>query len=303
MNEKLIKQLQEGKIAVKNDSTVEELREVIKYAFPNDHGHLHGINTYYYRSLYRTDWAFNNFTNLPSYSVKEFLKDDFVLPKKWCIKLTKENKQTVQNWRIKNHYDCDINEGHFIFENASWNFNNKDNELEITFEQFKEHVLKEEIMEKKIIGYKLVKTEFRDAVRAIVTDKKWFDSHFDNISEVGNFGNIDGHLEYNEIYIEIKNAGVLDLWFEPIYEEEVQLPIINGYKGEMSGDRHTHVVTYGCAILSVNKLKKILDACNSIVSSGAGNREVKAFVLDSGVEVTLKEIEQIVKHRDAKSIY
>lgn len=297
MNEKLIKQLQEGEIAVHNDGTLEELREVLRYAFPKDDWPTTGTSKYY-KSYESNLWISTDKTNLPSYSVKEFLKEEFVLPEKWCIKLTKENKQTVQNWRIKNHYYCDINEGHFIFENASWSFNNEDNELEITFEQFKQKYLNME--EKKIIGYKLTKPEYNDVAIKIakIENPSW--SGFKENNFLKSNEKCRDYLGYVE---NLKKAGVLDLWFEAVYEEEVQLPIINGYKGEISGDRHTHVVTYGCAILSVNKLKRILDACNTVGSSGAGNREVKAFVLDSGVEVTLKEIEQIVKYRDAKSIY
>ena len=48
MNEKLIKQLIEGTIALKNDGTLEELNKVLKYAFPLDIGNIRHI---YIRSL------------------------------------------------------------------------------------------------------------------------------------------------------------------------------------------------------------------------------------------------------------
>ena len=46
MNEKLIKQLREGTIALKNDGTLEELEKVLQYAFPNDL-YSRGQYTYY----------------------------------------------------------------------------------------------------------------------------------------------------------------------------------------------------------------------------------------------------------------
>ena len=40
MNEKLIKQLREGTIALKYDGTLDELKKVLKYAFPLDNSLL-----------------------------------------------------------------------------------------------------------------------------------------------------------------------------------------------------------------------------------------------------------------------
>lgn len=66
-----------------------------------------------------------------------------------------------------------------------------------------------ESTEKKIIGYKLVKPEYKDA-----------------IEKIANFNNFDS---FEDSYQEfkwcksgadsLKEAGVLDLWFEPVYEE------------------------------------------------------------------------------------
>ena len=50
MNEKLIKQLREGTIALKNDGTLDELNKVLKYAFPNDASVSRGFTEYYFVS-------------------------------------------------------------------------------------------------------------------------------------------------------------------------------------------------------------------------------------------------------------
>jgi hypothetical protein len=140
MNNHLIKQLQEGKIAVHNDGTLEELREVLKYAFPKDGWYVHGA-TKYYKSNGGTQWISIDKTDFPSYSVKEFLK--------------------------------------------------------------------EKTMEKKIIGYKLTKPEYEKAANQITGTENLI-----LYSQNYNF-QID-----TIAYDRVVKAGVLDLWFEPVYEEE-----------------------------------------------------------------------------------
>ena len=81
MNEKLIKQLREGTIALKNDGTLDELNKVLKYAFPNDVSVSRGFTKYYFVSEHKNYWSLYDTTNLPSHSVKEFLKPESEYPK------------------------------------------------------------------------------------------------------------------------------------------------------------------------------------------------------------------------------
>ena len=77
---------------------------------------------------------------------------------------------------------------------------------------------KENNMEKEIIGYKLIKSEYKEAACKIgATDLN--SSLGKNIAEAKNTIN------------KLKEAGVLDLWFEPVYKEEKQdivLTLSNG---------------------------------------------------------------------------
>ena len=69
-------------------------------------------------------------------------------------------------------------------------------------------------MEKKIIGYKLKEDfkQYEEAAIIIATMSK--ESFYSWIPKVGyNFGN------GSELYFRFKKAGVLDLWFEPVYAE------------------------------------------------------------------------------------
>jgi hypothetical protein len=67
-----IKDLSEGKCAVINDGTLEELWEVLSLAFPNDKAEAHGTHNYYLK--YRNGWKAQLKTDLPTQSVKLFLK-------------------------------------------------------------------------------------------------------------------------------------------------------------------------------------------------------------------------------------
>ena len=81
MNEKLIKQLKERTIALKNDGTLNELRKVLKYAFPLDTGNTTGLYLNYSASNKKDYWTGADTPNLPSHSVKEFLKPENEYPK------------------------------------------------------------------------------------------------------------------------------------------------------------------------------------------------------------------------------
>lgn len=81
MNEKLIKQLREGTVAVKNDCTIDELNKVLQYAFPNDYTKSNGNRKYYFKHDDGNIWMWGEKTDLPTHSVKEFLKPESEYPK------------------------------------------------------------------------------------------------------------------------------------------------------------------------------------------------------------------------------
>lgn len=81
MNEKLIKQLREGTIALKNDGTLDELNKVLQYAFPNDYTKSNGNRKYYFKHDDENIWMWGEKTDLPTHSVKEFLKPESEYPK------------------------------------------------------------------------------------------------------------------------------------------------------------------------------------------------------------------------------
>jgi hypothetical protein len=71
-------------------------------------------------------------------------------------------------------------------------------------------------MEKKIIGYKLTKPQFKEAVLKIATFGGPYNFLGTDLGE-----KID--IKKPENIQLLKEAGVLDLWFEPVYEPEFKV--------------------------------------------------------------------------------
>ena len=83
-------------------------------------------------------------------------KDDFMLPERWAVRITEENMDMLIKWVERQpDYDgnfiksCKFNIGHFVvpaktyFDNSyqHWDTELLDDQIEITTEQFKKHVL------------------------------------------------------------------------------------------------------------------------------------------------------------------
>lgn len=86
-----------------------------------------------------------------------FAKEEFVLPKKWCIKRNKENYIIINNWFKSNNYGNPTAGDQYIrISNDNKNYDSSfsydkrfENYTEITFDQFKKYVLKESIEQPK----------------------------------------------------------------------------------------------------------------------------------------------------------
>ena len=144
-------------------------------------------------------------------------------PEKWAIELYPEVKKWIENEYQTNCYSEDPKNNIFHFPNwrngngflKHWHTSNivEKGYTQITLEQFKKHFLKEKTMKKEIIGYKLIKPEYEGALKNIQPqwNKKIHEEKGYNVAI--NSG----------VYYDFKKAGVLDLWFEPVYEEEFKV--------------------------------------------------------------------------------
>lgn len=129
-------------------------------------------------------------------------------PEFWQIRRDPSNYIVINEWMNEHHSSTHnrYSDSYGLVNNKNQNKSIDQHLPEITFEQFKIHVLKQTKMEKQIIGYKLIKPEFVDAVNQIV--------HHRSVTEMLTWMEDRPKGTYFDL---LKSAGVLDIWFEPIY--------------------------------------------------------------------------------------
>ena len=134
-------------------------------------------------------------------------------------------------------------------------------------------------MDKKIIGYKLVKPQFLQEVISI--GQIYSVSSKEGVEDViFRSPVVKSNLEY---------AGVLNLWFEPVYVEEKKLPKINNYEGKIEGD----YVVYGsnCAKFHKNFFLQLSQFKQT--NSSSQNRTIKSVTLSSGVTIQMEDVYKV----------
>lgn len=87
-NQELIQKLREGKIAVKNDGSLEQLQAVLKEAFPEDNTIPNGSRQYYAKKEGSpVEWLPDKtYPNMLSFSIENFFKDLKGFPKKYVLR-------------------------------------------------------------------------------------------------------------------------------------------------------------------------------------------------------------------------
>ena len=107
---------------------------------------------------------------------------------------------------------------------------------------------KEESIEKEIVGYKLIKPEYRKAAE-----------------KIGNFVNFEVFERYTHIVPnsiggfqkvakKLAEAGVLDLWFEPVYETEKKVIVLSNSKSVIVNKDSAEVENTIIKITSIQNL-------------------------------------------------
>lgn len=226
-----------------------------------------------------------NFINNPTLITLEEWNEavnGFVLPERWYVRIP--NKQIgliVAEWAGFDWYERLPKYVTYVNFNKTHSDCLNPQLTEITFEQFKKYVL---MKDKEIIGYK-IKPECEKY--KLAASKIW-----------GNFENNwilapDGthFLKNSYCYIALKKAQVLDLWFDPVYATKYSLPKINGYNGELRANNTE--IKYGCALMSIPKLKRIYEYKDLSIE-----RCISSIRLNTGIEITIKEIKQIIDYVD-----
>jgi len=222
----------------------------------------------------------------------------FVLPEFWHVLVTDESKPALSEWLFDsklNMYTLKPNV-HIVGvckKNGTKSFNIKEDLIglnfnfgeEITFEQFKKYVLKQNIMEnKKLVGYK-IKDEFKEIEKEAASIAQY-------VSNYGLFFKFENGCNFmvnSNPWYNLKKAGVLDIWFEPVYVTEKQLPKINNYEGKIEGD----YVVYGnnCAKFHKNFFLQLSQFKQT--NSSNQNRTIKSVTLSSGVTIQMEDVYKI----------
>lgn len=163
------------------------------------------------------DWGQNIPNYIKIYTLKEVLDMEFVLPEKWYFKGCSESvdmDESTPQWKWFNNKsgkNYAFAPRYYYKSDGLYSEDIPTGYEEITFEQFKQHVLKQNIMDKEIIGYNLKKEceSYRSAAEKIADG--FVTKPFSNGVLFG-VNSITAHS--------LKNAGVLDLWFEPVYAQD-----------------------------------------------------------------------------------
>lgn len=145
---------------------------------------------------------------------------------------------------------------------------------EITFEQFKKYILNEDMEDKKVDYYKLIKPEFSKAAEAIMEINLGYEAD-------------EGVVRVPSCIEKLEKAGVLNLWFEPVYKSRPPQIEINGYKGEFF-DSH---VIFGCASIS----KEIFENLYTAREYKNTNRDIESVTIGKGV-FSKEVIKQIAEY-------
>lgn len=149
---------------------------------------------------------------LPEGHVDLIKKDTFVLPEKWIIEVTPETKSVINEWKLQQEWTIslfDVDYAYVAQNGCGTSETFASGQTKITFEQFKTHILKEKTMEKGIIEYKLKFAKYIKAANTITGTNTDYTKN--------------GFIPDSVAYKKLKEAGVLDLWFEPVYAPEYKV--------------------------------------------------------------------------------
>lgn len=235
------------------------------------------------------------FKNNPTVlTIQEFIElskeveDEFVLPDKWLVRpLNNYQVQVLTKWRKGEHYGK-LFEVCMTSDKVWWSYDavfvtNLKEYKEITFEQFQKYVLKQSCMEKEIIGYNLINSKFENAALALCVIGNKFGRPLGLKADVLNKENINA----------LKEAGVLDIWFEPVYDSLIPDITIKGYKGEFFDD----YVKFGCAEI---ESKFFVDIYEGLIKNKSEfypktNKDIKAVTIGKGI-FSVEQIKQIAEY-------
>lgn len=256
----LIKQLQEGEIALEfnRSDQSEDLQKVMKVAFPNDSAKPTGSSRYYWC---RTDipvnervWLVSDDINMKTVALSEFLKELEDSSPTNIVSQMREGKVAIfmdshtgeAEQRLKEiiakafpkagkpsgwcAYYCKAN------SQDTWDYWGEPYQVEGKTIVPITTLLKS--MSKEIVGYKLAKPEYNAAAAKICG----YSLKMDKITDSHYAGYDLNFLLDSDDRRSLEKAGVLDLWFEPVYKKEIPKIKIGEYTGTIDKEKRAVMI-------------------------------------------------------------
>lgn len=213
---------------------------------------------------------------------REYPKPEFVLPEKWCIK----SENAEQHLEIVNYFE-QISESNSVVSLYAWQYHGYfyfhkpfyssrcalefklDEYTKLTFEQFEKYILKKENMRmKKLIGYKIIKPQYIKASEIITNFPGLFDERKESSLPAQGIHFTAG----SACAMSLRAAGVLDLWFEPVYEEEIVVLSLGSPEKTNIKISKGKIVVEGTNEIALNQLHAIYQGldricCNELIGT------------------------------------
>lgn len=230
LNKQLIEKVAKGDVAIDNtgNPNLELLRAVLKEAFPQDKDISHG-KAHFFQTVEGKYWSGHYKTSLPTIPLLDFLEKEEAFPlDDFGVLVENSNGKEIVDYLVSKGFKNPsgyvgnvVNSAYYFIESKSkynfikCNFKNPTSKT-YTLQQLKQL----DMQDKEIIGYKLIKPEYENAAIKIVAMD--LPLTVDRITPKTKTGNS------TVMYDRLKKAGVLELWFEPVYATSEQTVSMNG---------------------------------------------------------------------------
>ncbi len=199
-----------------------------------------------------------------------------------CLGWSKETPTRVSEFGFENL----ISFGYNFINSECWILAEKPDYDGKNYYMFKESDLlegsKKFFGKKKIIGYKLKAENFKQVVYELLFAYSFNFKEFETKAYL-----------YPTVVKRLQRLNILDLWFEPVYEELKPVYKMDGYKAEF--EEHSGVVTFGCQEYDPGEVKTLIDA---IYILDKINRDasltVKGLSLSNGDTLKLAQLREIL---------
>lgn len=176
-------------------------------------------------------------------------------------------------------------EGAFIDDGGNCNGHWPQNNVYFTKaskEEIIAHFTKNKTMNKKIEGYKLIKPEYNAAALKLVGITAW------NPNPTWDFK--EGSPEYDKLLA----AGVLNLWFAPVYEQEDRYLTVTCDQGEFKVKVVPEGFEFESNLVPLQRIKDLVNIMRNAVSIGNWSTTFNTVNIGCKKNITLDSLQKLI---------